>query len=979
MELGLIRKVDLDSEMQQSYLDYAMSVIVSRALPDVRDGLKPVQRRILYAMYDMGLRADAAYKKSARIVGEVLGKYHPHGDMAVYEAMARLAQDFSMRYPLVDGQGNFGSVDGDPPAAMRYTEARLSKVAMEILNQIDQNTVDFIGNFDQTLEEPTVLPAAIPNLLVNGATGIAVGMATNIPPHNMGEVVDALTYMLQEWERLDDLTIPDLMRFIQGPDFPTGGVILQEAGSEGLTGAYATGRGRITVQARAHMEEMVRGRNRIIVTELPYQVNKAALIERIAELVREGTMEGIADLRDESDRQGMRIVIELSKTADPEKILRGLYKHTPMQTTFGIIMLALVDNEPHLLTLKQALRLYLDHRLVVVRRRSEFELAKAKARAHILEGLLVALKNLDEIITLIRNSPDAETARQRLIKRFKLSEIQAQAILDLPLRRLAALERKKIEQEYKDVIARIKELEALLKSPKRMRQVVSDELQAMKQTYGDARRTLIVNLKEGASTTALLTTTDVTPAQTVWVGVTPAGRIARAPADELKSLVDALPPLWLIQANTHNTLYLVSNQGKAAAIPVHAVPEIGKSPEGVPFNKISPLGDEEPLAGLFALPPKNGEDPTELVLTVSRGGMVKKSAAAELPGPLAHTFALAKVNDGDELVAVKLTDGSSEILLATTLGMAIRFKEEEIRPMGLVAAGVGGIKLSGEDEVVDAACLTGAKEICLVASSGRGKRVTLSEFPVQGRYGQGVQAWKLTRDARLVGMDAIPSASGQAVLHYVSGKGEAVPLKAIPLRGRSVQGEIILKAPTQEQVIAVGFLPAGVESPSEPAKEPHTPRKAPSDGAAAKANGHVTAKEAPAPKRTRAAAAKAKAAPEPAAKSKAKPSAKKPAAPAGQTGSGEAKTAPAAAKKPVAQASEKPAVKGKAGPVPAKKTEEKPAPAPKVAPRKPKAAPAAGRTSTASSTTPKAPPSNDRATKPDAGPKKGSPRKKSGA
>ncbi|HEY9526981.1 MAG TPA: DNA topoisomerase (ATP-hydrolyzing), partial [Anaerolineales bacterium] len=476
MELGLIRKIDIDTEMQQAYLDYAMSVIVARALPDARDGLKPVQRRILYAMYDMGIRSDTAYKKSARIVGEVLGKYHPHGDSAVYEAMARLAQDFSMRTLLVDGQGNFGSVDGDPPAAMRYTEARLTSAAVDILLDLNKNTVDFNSNFDDTLTEPEVLPAALPNLLVNGATGIAVGMATSIPPHNLGEVIDALVYMLERWEKLDDIDVETLMEFIQGPDFPTGGLIIQEKDQDGLEAAYGSGRGRVTVQAKAHVEEMERGKNRIIVTELPYMVNKSSLIERIADLAREGYLEGLSDLRDESDRHGMRIVLEMTKNADPEVILRDLYKRTPMQTTFSINLLALVDGEPRTLTLKQALRVYVEHRLTVIKRRAEFDLERAKQRAHILEGYLVALKNLDEVINIIRAASDVETARGKLMKRFKLTEMQATAILDLQLRRLAALERRKIETEYREVTSTIKDLENLLKSPKRMRAVVADEL-----------------------------------------------------------------------------------------------------------------------------------------------------------------------------------------------------------------------------------------------------------------------------------------------------------------------------------------------------------------------------------------------------------------------------------------------------------------------------------------------------------------------
>ena len=436
MELGLVRKIDIDIEMQQAYLDYAMSVIVARALPDARDGLKPVQRRILYAMYDMGIRADTSYKKSARIVGEVLGKYHPHGDLAVYEAMARMAQDFSMRTMLVDGQGNFGSVDGDPPAAMRYTEARLTAPAIDLLADLNKNTVDFTPNFDDTLTEPSVLPSAIPNLLVNGATGIAVGMATSIPPHNLSEIVDALVYMLDRWEKLDDIDVDQLMEFVQGPDFPTGGVIVEEKGEEGIEAAYGSGRGRVTVQAKVHTEEMERGKSRLIVTELPYMVNKSSLIERIAELAREGHLDGLADLRDESDRQGMRIVIELTKNADANIVLHDLYRRTPMQTTFSINLLALVDGEPRTLTLKQALRVYIEHRLTVIKRRAEFDLDKAKQRAHILEGYMIALKNLDEVVQLIRSAPDVETARTKLMKRYKLTELQANAILDLQLRRL---------------------------------------------------------------------------------------------------------------------------------------------------------------------------------------------------------------------------------------------------------------------------------------------------------------------------------------------------------------------------------------------------------------------------------------------------------------------------------------------------------------------------------------------------------------
>ena len=585
MATHAIRKIDIDHEMQQAYLDYAMSVIVSRALPDARDGLKPVQRRILYAMYDMGIRADSAYKKSARIVGEVLGKYHPHGDASVYEAMARLAQDFSMRTMLVDGQGNFGSVDGDPPAAMRYTEARLAHPAMDMLGDINKDTVDFTGNFDDTLEEPSVLPAAIPNLLVNGATGIAVGMATSIPPHNLGEVIDALVYMLEKWEKLDDIDVEQLMEFVQGPDFPTGGIIVEQKGEEAIDEAYGKGRGRVTIQAKAHIEEMERGKSRIIVTELPYQVNKSSLIERIAELVRDGQLEGLSDLRDESDRQGMRIVIELTKNAEPEKVLAALYKRTPMQSAFSINLLALVDGEPRTLTLKQALRVYLEHRLTVIKRRAEYDLEKAKARAHILEGYLVALKNLDEIIELIRSAADVDAARVKLMKRYKLSELQANAILDMQLRRLAALERKKIETEYKEVSALIKELTELLKSPKKMRGVVSEELLNVKANYGDRRRTQIVSVKAGKAA-KLLTASDLIPDQTVWVGITADGMMARSHDDKAPRPSGTDAPKWLVRVNTTDVLYLVSTSGTAAAVGVHTVPEAEKLTDGAPYYKI---------------------------------------------------------------------------------------------------------------------------------------------------------------------------------------------------------------------------------------------------------------------------------------------------------------------------------------------------------------------------------------------------------
>jgi DNA gyrase subunit A len=786
MELGLVKKIDIDHEMQQAYLDYAMSVIVARALPDARDGLKPVQRRILYAMHDMRLSPEGPYKKSARIVGEVLGKYHPHGDASVYDAMARQAQDFSMRYMLVDGQGNFGSIDGDPPAAMRYTEARLAAVAIDMLADIGKDTVDFAANFDGTLTEPGVLPAALPNLLINGVTGIAVGMATSVPPHNLSEVVDALVYMLERWEKIDDISVEQLMRFIQGPDFPTGGVIVQRKGEEGLEAAYGSGRGKITIQARAHIEEMERGKSRILISELPYAVNKSGLIERIADLVREGRLEGISDLRDESDRQGMRIVLELAKNAEPEVVLKELYKRTPMQSTFSIIMLALVDGEPRLLNLKQALRVYLEHRQLVIRRRSQYDLQRARQRAHILEGLRVALKHLDEIVTLIKNSPDAEAARARLMKRYKLTETQAIAILDMQLRRLAALERKKIESEYKETQALIKELEGLLRSPKKMRGVVAEELLRVKEAYGDGRRTQIVSLKGGKHKQAVLTTTDLLPQQEVWVGVNADGLVSRSYDDKPPRLSGSQAPRFLVRASTHDTLYLVSDQGQAAAVAVHTLPQAEKLDQGTAWHSLSPLGEADKLATLFALPAKkNSLSGNSYVMTATCGGMVKKSPIAELPGPSSQAFTLVKVNPGDRLGWVLLTDGSKEILLATAQGFAIRFKEEDVRPMGLVAAGVNGIKLGVGDEVVGAQVLLQKGEIFLIASDGKGKRLEQREFPTQGRYGRGVIAWGgLPSGVKLAGL-AVGKGTAVVTLHLRKAAPKQTRLDAAPLRRRS--------------------------------------------------------------------------------------------------------------------------------------------------------------------------------------------------
>ena len=827
MEVGLVRSIDIDQTMQQAYLDYAMSVIVARALPDARDGLKPVHRRILYAMFDMGLRPDTAYKKSARIVGEVLGKYHPHGDMAVYESMARMAQDFSMRCLLVEGQGNFGSVDGDPPAAMRYTEARLTAPAMELLADIRKETVNFSDNFDGSLQEPDVLPSALPNMLVNGATGIAVGMSTNIPPHNLAEVVDALIFMLGNWERLDDVNIEDLMKFIQGPDFPTGGLIVQDTHEDDLTAAYGTGRGRVTVQARCHIEEITRGRNRIIVTELPYMTNKSSLIERIAELAREGRLEGVTDLRDESDRHGLRIVIELTRTAEPEKILQDLYKYTPMRSTFGIIMLALVDGEPRMLSLKQALRVYLDHRLVVIRRRGEYELEKARSRLHILEGLRIALKHLDEIIELIKKASDADIARDRLMKRYRLSDIQAQAILDMQLRRLAALERKKIEDEYKELLAQIKILTGLLHSPIKMRQTVATELRQVKEAYGDRRRTQITRLGIGAkSVLPVLTATDLLPEQTVWVSATSDGLVSRTLDEKPPRISGTAAPRFLLQVNTRDTLFLVSEKGEAAGIPVQTLPEADTPQDGAPVHKVSALAEEDKLAALFTLPPKEERLEGWYVFTATQQGMLKKTSLEELPGPTGNSFTLVKVNEDDKLGWVRLTDGKAEILLATADGMAIRFNEDEVRPMGLVAAGVGGIKLGARDVVVGMELIPRRGDILLVTSDGKAKRVASDQFPRQGRYGQGVIAWKLPRTSQVVGI-AAGKASTRVTILLDKLAPKAMRLDEAPLQTRVASGKSVVELKVGYQVLGLNIswaVPRAVAGEkATPEKEPEVP------------------------------------------------------------------------------------------------------------------------------------------------------------
>ncbi len=809
--IGSIRPVNIDDQMREAYLDYAMSVIVARALPDARDGLKPVQRRILYAMYDMGLRPDSAYKKSARIVGEVLGKYHPHGDQAVYEAMARLAQDFSVRYELVDGQGNFGSIDGDAPAAMRYTEARLTNFGLELLTDIDTETVDFSDNFDGSLQEPVVLPAAIPNMLVNGASGIAVGMSTNIPPHNLGEICDALVYMLRNWERLDDVDVLDLMEFVKGPDFPTGGLVFR--GGDGgknateyadtLVAAYATGRGKLTVRAKVHIESLERGKTRIVVSEIPYQINKNSLIERIADLVRDGKIDGISDLRDESDRQGLRIVIECKSSADPADVLKDLFKYTPLQTTFGVIMLALVDNEPRTLNLKQALRVYLDHRIDFVRRRTERDLGRAQARAHILEGLLIALRFLDRVISVIRESESAEEARGALVTQFGLSEAQATAILDMQLRRLAALEQEKIVNEYREKVALIEYLQGLLANPAAMRKVIADELLDVKKRYNDPRRTAIINGPAG----------DVRPedllaqSESTWAALTHGNRIARTYQDAPPKITAQTedPPRFLLRSNTADILYLFSADGRGATLPVQNLPLNDDPGQGGEVGALVDL--RETLAiGAFSRPPFYDDG---YILFATQGGDVKRIRVADLPGLAARSFTVMNVGE-DRVIAAHYVTDDDELMLLTAEGQAIRFKVTEVRPTGLPAGGMRGIKLANSDRVVSALVVPEALKtvgaLWSVTEGGVAKSSPLAEYPLQGRAGAGVVNMKPPLGDR-VAAATIGTNADLVIVISVAGRFRVVKFRDAPHGRRDIRGDMCgIRLTKQDRVGTVMYI-----------------------------------------------------------------------------------------------------------------------------------------------------------------------------
>jgi DNA gyrase subunit A len=802
VEIGNVRLASIEGEMRQSFLDYAISVIVQRALPDARDGLKPVHRRVLYAMSEMGLRSTTRYRKSAGIVGEVLKSYHPHGESAVYDTLVRMAQDFNLRYPLVDGQGNFGSVDGDGAAALRYTEARLTAISDELLADIDKNTVEQIPNYDASTQEPQVLPARLPNLLINGSAGIAVGMATNIPPHNLNEICDAVTHLIDN----PDATVDDLMEIVSGPDFPTGGTIL---GREGIKSAYATGRGRIVVRAKAFVEESPRGgRYQIVITELPYQVNKANLLERIADMVREGRIDGISDLRDESDRNGMRAIIELKRDAQPMKVLNNLFKHTALQSSFGVNMVALVDRgtQPRTLTLKRALQEYVTHRQEVITRRTEFELERARRRAHVLEGLKIALDHIDEVIATIRASRTTETARANLMKKFTLTEVQANAILDMRLARLAALERKKIEDELKEVRAEIKRLETLLGDPKLILGVIREDMAALKEKYGDERRTRIQDIS-GA-----LSEEDLIPEVDVLVTLTARGYVKRSANDVFRTqrrggrgvtgvtMRDEDAIHHILSANTMDWLLVFTNRGKVYQLKVHELPDSGRTAKGLPIINVVNMQPEETVTTLLKVRDyANGQ----FLFFTTRLGRVKRTALNQFRNVRSTGLIAIGIEPDDELAWVRMTGGEDDVMLVSRGGQAVRFREADVRPMGRPAAGVIGIRLDKGDRVIASEKVIPGKDLIVVAEKGLGKRTRTEAFMTKGRGGKGVAAMKLTsRTGKIVGARMVDD-EANLVLMSTSGKVIRMPISQVPTIGRQTQGVTLMKLDTEETVASM--------------------------------------------------------------------------------------------------------------------------------------------------------------------------------
>ncbi len=806
--LGFVKPRILEEEMKDSYLDYAMSVIISRALPDVRDGLKPVHRRILYSMYNLGLTHNAKFRKCATIIGDVLGKYHPHGDMAVYDALVRLAQDFSMRYPLVDGQGNFGSIDGDSAAAYRYTEARMTKIAEQLLSDIEKDTVDFMDNFDGTRKEPKVLPSAIPNLLINGQMGIAVGMATNIPPHNLGEVVDGLVYLIDH----PDATIEDLMEFIKGPDFPTGGAIYD---INEIKEAYATGKGKILMRAQATIEEGKRGEYKIVVTELPYQVNKAALVAKIADLVKEKRIQGISNLRDESDREGMRIVIELKKDAHPQKILNSLYKLTPMQESFNVNMLALVGGiQPKVLSLKNILEYFIEHRKEVVTRRIKFDLEKAKERAHILEGLKIALAHLSQVISTIKKSKTRETAKENLIKKFKLTEIQAQAILDMKLAQLAALEREKIEKEYKEKKKLIKEYESILASPKKILKVIKEELLKVKEEFADSRKTKIykTGIKE-------FKVEDLIPNEEVVVTLTKAGYIKRIPINTYKvqhrggkgiigattkeeDIIDRL-----IVSKTHDFILFFTNKGRVFQSRVFEIPSGSRISKGQAIVNLIQIRGDEKVTGVLSF----SEFKEGYLFMVTTKGTVKKTKIIDFKNVRKSGLIAIKLAPDEELRWIKQSSGKDEVFIATAKGLAIRFKEKDVRPMGRASHGVKGINLKKDDKVVGVDIIKEGKDkgryVLVVSENGLGKRTLLRNYKVQNRGGVGIKTAKVTeKTGDLVTVKIIDDKATDLIISSEKGQLIRLPVKSISILGRDTQGVRLMKLEKGDKVASVSVL-----------------------------------------------------------------------------------------------------------------------------------------------------------------------------
>ena len=829
---GAVRQVGIEDEMRSAYIDYAMSVIVARALPDVRDGLKPVHRRILYTMHEMGLRSTTAYRKSAGVVGDALAKYHPHGDVALYDALVRLAQDFSLRYPLIDGQGNFGSIDGDPAAAYRYTEARLAAIADEMLVEIEKETVDFVENYDGRLREPTVLPARLPNLLINGSSGIAVGMATNIPPHNLSEICDAVIALIED----PQLTVDGLCEIVNGPDFPTGGTIFRfEDQRNSVTGEkeridvirhmYATGRGRVVIRGQVSFEENERGRISVVITELPYQVNKTTLIEKMAELVGSKKITDVSDIRDESDRTGMRIVVEVKRDGSPHTVVQQLFKHTALQTSFSSNMLALVDQQPQTLGLKRMLEHYITYRREVIRRRTEFDLARAQERAHILEGLKVALDNLDEVIATIRASADSDAARSALVARFRLSEAQANAILEMQLRRLAALERKKIEDEYEQVIRLIAELEDLLANPRKILQAITDELTELKRKYGDERKTRIE-----ADANRELTAEDLVASEDVVVTLSQRSYIKRQQIGTFRSQrrggkgklamitreEDAVR--HLLVANTHDNILFFTNRGRVFITKVHTLPEASRQAKGIPIINLPGVQVDpgEYVSAIITLPQF---EPDHYMAMATRGGMIKKTSLAEYAKIRSNGLIAISLVEGDELRWVGLTDGQDDIILATRKGQAARFHENEVRPMGRDTRGVTGIRLRPGDEVIGMEVVRPGAELLVVTEQGYGKRTALDEFPVKHRATGGVIANSLNNETGdVAAVRVVGNEDEEMMLITEEGTILRTEVSSVNRYRRASRGVTVMKPGPDDRIVSIAVFVD--DRPPEDSSEP---------------------------------------------------------------------------------------------------------------------------------------------------------------